>query len=63
MSNGMSPRIRHLVSGLAAIATTGLLVSTLVNAFDTRLILSPSVNAPDTVAMASIRRDADVRKG
>jgi hypothetical protein len=63
MSNGMSPRIRHLVSGLAAIATTGLLVSTLVNAFDTRLILSPSVNAPDTVATASIRRDADVRKG
>ncbi len=38
MSNGMSPRTRHIVSGLAAVATTALLMSTLVNSFDTRLL-------------------------
>jgi hypothetical protein len=57
MSNGMSPRIRHLVAGLAAIATTGLLVSTLVNSFDTRLIQGPQALQPTSAVVAAVRRD------
>lgn len=62
MSNGMSPRVRHIVSGLAAVATTGLLVSTLVNSFDTRLIQGPGAYAPASDVTAEVRRDADGRR-
>jgi hypothetical protein len=53
MNIDMSPRVRHIVSGLAAIATTGLLMTTLVESF------SPlpgtgtaAVSAPVTTAAA-----------
>ncbi len=60
MSNGMSPRIRHIVSGLAAVATTALLMSTLVNSFDTRLLLKkPNASSqPVSAVVATVRRDA-----
>ena len=58
MSNGMSPRIRHLVSGLAAVATTALLMSTLVNSFDARLLIrKPDASKADAPAVATLRRD------
>lgn len=62
MSNGMSTRIRHIVSGLAAVATTGLLVSTLVNSFDTRLIQGPEALQPTSAVVAAVRRDPIGRK-
>ena len=62
MSNGMSPRIRHIVSGLAAVATTGLLVSTLVNSFDTRLIQGPGALQPVSAVTAALPRNAIVRR-
>lgn len=59
MSNGMSPRIRHIVSGLAAVATTALLMSTLVNSFDARLLIrKPDASQADAAAVAALRRDA-----
>ncbi len=60
MSNGMSPRIRHIVSGLAAVATTALLMSTLVNSFDTRLLEqnSGASSQPVSAVVAGLRRDA-----
>ena len=59
MSNGMSPRIRHIVSGLAAVATTALLMSTLVNSFDTRLLEQNEIASSQPVsAVAAVRRDA-----
>lgn len=58
MSNGMSPRIRHIVSGLAAVATTALLMSTLVNSFDARLLIrKPDASQADAPAVATLRRD------
>ena len=53
MSNGMSPRIRHIVSGLAAVATTALLMSTLVNSFDTRLLEQNRVRRPSRSVRSS----------
>ena len=60
MSNGMSSRTRQIVSGLAAVATTALLMSTLVNSFDTRLLLQkPAVSSqPVSAIVAAVRRDA-----
>lgn len=59
MSNGMSPRIRHIVSGLAAVATTALLMSTLVNSFDARLLIrKPDASQADAATVAALRRDA-----
>lgn len=60
MSNGMSSRTRQIVSGLAAVATTALLMSTLVNSFDTRLLLQkPSASSqPVSAIVAAVRRDA-----
>lgn len=60
MSNGMSPRIRHIVSSLAAVATTALLMSTLVNSFDTRLLeQKPDASSqPVSAVVAGVRRDA-----
>jgi len=58
MSNGMSPRIRQIVSGLAAVATTALLMSTLVNSFDARLLIrKPGASQADEAAVATLRRD------
>ncbi|MEX0735322.1 MAG: hypothetical protein WDZ66_01165 [Steroidobacteraceae bacterium] len=63
MSNGMSPRIRHIVSGLAAVATTALLMSTLVGSFDTRLLYqSESASPPVSAVTAAIRRNTLVRR-
>ncbi len=62
MSNGMSPRTRHIVSGLAAVATTALLMSTLVNSFDARLLYEGrDASAPDSAVTAAVRRDELVR--
>ncbi len=59
MSNGMSPRIRHIVSSLAAVAMTALLMSTLVNSFDARLLIrKPGASQADAAAVASLRRDS-----
>ena len=60
MSNGMSSRTRQIVSGLAAVATTALLMSTLVNYFDTRLLLQkPAASSqPVSAIVAAVRRDA-----
>jgi hypothetical protein len=59
MSNGMSPRIRHIVSGLAAVATTALLMTTLVGSFDSRLYLQkPAASSkPVSAIVAAVRRD------
>ena len=57
MSNGMSPRVRHIVSGLAAVATTALLMSTLVNSFDSRLLQDQSASAPISAVTAALRRN------
>lgn len=57
MSNGMSTRTRHIVSGLAAVATTALLMSTLVNSFDARLLIrKPDASQSDVTAVATLRR-------
>lgn len=58
MSNGMSPRTRHIVSGLAAVATVTLLMSTLVNSFDSRLLQDQSASAPVNAVTAALRRNA-----
>ncbi len=60
MSNGMSPRIRHIVSSLAAVATTALLMSTLVESFDTRLLYEgrDAASQPVSAVTAAVRRDA-----
>lgn len=59
MSNGMSPRIRHIVSGLAAVAMSALLLSTVVNSFDTRLIQQPTASTEAVSAVvATLARDA-----
>lgn len=63
MSNGMSPRIRHVVSGLAAVATTALLMSTLVGSFDLRLIQSDNSASPPVSAItAAVQRDTLTRE-
>ena len=59
MSNEMSPRTRRMVSGLAAVATTALLLSTLVNSFDARLLIrKPDASQADAPVVATLRRDA-----
>jgi len=60
MSNGMSPRIRHIVSGLAAVAMSALLLSTVVNSFDTRLLTrQPTASSePVSAVVATLGRDA-----
>lgn len=54
MNIDMSPRVRHIVAGLAAIATTGLLMTTLVESFSPLLGSgTASVSAPVSTAAAS----------
>lgn len=64
MSNSIAPRSRQFVSGLAAVATTALLMSTLIESLDPRLLKSHGVSSPPTSAVtADLRRDAlDVRQ-
>lgn len=62
MSNGMSPRIRHIVSGLAAVATTTLLMSTLVGSFDTRLLQDQSASPVVSAVTAAVRHNALIRR-
>ena len=62
MSNGLTPRIRQCVSGLAAVAVTALLVSTVINSFDTRLIQGPGAYEPVSAITAALRRDAGIRR-
>ena len=52
MNIDMSPRVKHIVSGLAAIATTALLMSTLVESF-TPLLGSGTATASAPVVTAS----------
>ena len=52
MNIDMSPRVKHIVSGLAAIATTALLMSTLVESF-TPLLGSGTAVASAAVATAA----------
>lgn len=52
MNIDMSPRVKHIVSGLAAIATTALLMSTLVESF-TPLLGSGAASASAPVATAA----------
>lgn len=58
MKTEMSPRSRSIVSGLAAVAITTVLVSTLVEALNPALLLSDNEYvAPQTIAAASMRRN------
>ena len=52
MNIDMSPRVKHIVSGLAAIATTALLMSTLVESF-TPLLGSGTASASAPVVTAA----------
>jgi len=62
MSNGMSPRIRHITSGLAACAATAFVMSLLVNAFDARLLIrTPAASGADAVAVAAPGRETTAR--
>ena len=62
MTNGMSPRTRHIVSGLAAVATTSLLLSAVVNTFDPRLVTAPGLSESSVTVIAADRRPWVVRK-
>ena len=61
MTNGMSPRTRHIVSGLA-VATTSLLLSAVVNSFDSRLLTAPGLSESSGTVIAATRRPWVVRK-
>ena len=64
MNIDMSPRVRHIVSGLAAIATTGLLMTTLVESF-TPLLGSGTAQASAPVSTAAVdlrRKEPLIRK-
>lgn len=63
MTNGMSPRTRHIVSGLAAVATTSLLLSAVVNTFDPRLLTAPGLSESTSAVVAAARRPLVYRKG
>ena len=62
MTNGMSPRTRHIVSGLAAVVTTSLLLSAVVNSFDPRLLTAPGLFESSGAVIAVARRPSMVRK-
>ncbi|MGB5131290.1 MAG: hypothetical protein WBO00_01650 [Steroidobacteraceae bacterium] len=54
MSTEMSPRIRTLVSGLSAVAITGLLMSTLVESLNPAALSKRSVESETPVAAATV---------
>ncbi|TFH47537.1 MAG: hypothetical protein E4H01_08120 [Lysobacterales bacterium] len=59
MNIEMSPRIRTVVSGLAAVATTALLMSTLVESLDPRRLQSGGeLSAPVAAATVDIHKNA-----
>ena len=62
MTNGMSPRTRHIVSGLAAVVTTSLLLSAVVKSFDPRLPAAPGLSESNGTVIAAARRPWVVRK-
>jgi hypothetical protein len=62
MSNEMSLRIRHIVSGLAAEATTALLISMLVGAFDTRLLRDQSASRAVSAVTLAVSRPTVIRR-
>ena len=64
MNTEMSPRVRTIVSGLAAIATTTLVMSTLVESLDPRrLQFNDEHSAPVAAATVDSRDDVSfVRK-
>ena len=62
MTNGMSPRTRHIVSGLAAVATTSLLLSAVVNTYDPQLLTVPGLSESKSAVIAAVRRPWVVRK-
>jgi hypothetical protein len=61
MTNGMSPRIRHIVSSLAAVATTALLLSSVVSSFDPRLLTGPEASGSASPVIAAAHRPVLVR--
>jgi hypothetical protein len=62
MTNGMSPRIRHIVSSLAAVATTALLLSAVVESFDPRLLTGPGAADAANAVVAAARRPLLISK-
>jgi hypothetical protein len=44
MTNGMSPRIRHIVSSLAAVATTAMLLSAVVDPIGSQIDTVPGAS-------------------
>jgi len=62
MINGMSSRTRKIVSGLAALGTTALLLPVVVDSFDTRLQAGTSASEPASAAVAWSRRSVVYRK-
>jgi hypothetical protein len=59
MNTEMPPQIRSLVSGLAAIAATTLLMTSLVESFDPQLWLSSGTRStPASAATVDIRSSA-----
>ena len=62
MTNGMTPRTRHIVSGLAAVATTSLLLSAVINTFDPQLLTAPGLSESNGTVIAATRRPWVVRK-
>ena len=61
MTNGMSPRTRHIVSGLA-VATTSLLLSAVVNSVDSRLLTAPGLSESSVTVIAAAHGPWVVRK-
>ena len=58
MTDGMSVDIRRIVAGLAAVATSALLLSSVVNSFDVQLLTGPSVSEQASAVIAAARMPA-----
>jgi hypothetical protein len=58
MCNGVSSRFRHIVSGLAAVATAALLGSTLHGSGDAERLQGQGVAHAVSTVTAEVRRDA-----
>ena len=58
MNNGMPVGIRRIVAGLAAVATSALLLSSVVNSFDTRLLTGSGVSEQVSAVIAALGRPA-----
>ena len=61
MTNGMSSRTRKIVSGLAALGTTALLLPAVVGSFDARLQAGPGASEPAS-AVVAWSRGTDVHR-